>query len=166
MAVYSAPEGFIWDPTSGLYVRESILTDGAGVRYRHRMYFNADTGEYTQFSEPITEAAPPMAPAVQPAYTQPAPAGKKVKTAGKTVKTAKKAGKPGKKRSIWFFIGAAAVITIVLFLTISRNNHKFVALTDEQKEEFLNDYIVEEVPAWSVDAEPYYGEINGGGIIK
>ena len=138
MAVYSAPEGFIWDPTTGLYLRESILTDGAGVRYRHRMYFNADTGEYTQFSEPITEAAPPMAPA----------------------------GKPGKKRSIWFFIGAAAVITIVLFLTISRNNHKFVALTDEQKEEFLNDYIVEEVPAWSVDAEPYYGEINGGGIIK
>ena len=46
------------------------------------------------------------------------------------------------------------------------NDKKFEVLSDEQKEEFVNDYIVEELPAWSVDAEPYNGEINGGGIIR
>ena len=157
MAVYSAPEGFIWDPSTGLYVSESILTDGAGTRYRHRMYFNADTGEYTQFSEPIVWQTPP----VQPAYVPSAPVKK-----AKETKTKAAVKKAGKKRGAWFYIGTAAVIAIVLFLTVSLNDKKFEVLSDEQKEEFVNDYIVEELPAWSVDAEPYNGEINGGGIIR
>ena len=162
MAVYSAPEGFIWDPATGLYVRKSIITDGAGIRYRHRMFFNADTGEYTQFSEPIVRQAQP----VQPAYAPHAPVSKTKAAKTKKVKTKAAVKTAKKKRGAWFYIGTAAVIAIVLFLTVSRNDKMFKELSDEQKEEFVNDYIVEELPAWSVDAEPYYGEINGGGIIR
>lgn len=79
MAVYSAPEGFIWDPSTGSYVRETILTDDAGIKYRHRMFFDADTGEYTQYSEPLEEEAhadippAPPAPPAPPVDIPPAP---------------------------------------------------------------------------------------------
>ena len=50
MAVYQAPEGYSFDPASGLWVKKMVVSDKAGVQYDHRYYFNADTGEYRQES--------------------------------------------------------------------------------------------------------------------
>lgn len=50
MAVYQAPEGYHFDPQSGLYLKKLIVTDTDGIEYDHRIYFNDETGEYTQES--------------------------------------------------------------------------------------------------------------------
>ena len=55
MAVYQAPEGYSFDPASGLWVKKMVVSDKAGVQYDHRYYFNADTGEYRQESFALSE---------------------------------------------------------------------------------------------------------------
>ena len=55
MAVYQAPEGYHFDPQSGLYLKKLIVTDTDGIEYDHRIYFNDETGEYTQESFALAE---------------------------------------------------------------------------------------------------------------
>ena len=129
MAVYSAPEGFLFDVNTGLYVRESIVFDEAGNKYRHRMFFNADTGNYSQLSEPIKEEAKvqpvqmPVAPAVPGPSVYVSQPGKKKKRGKVRAK---------KKRGAWFYIGAALTVIIILLITITPKKKDFIPLNEEQ----------------------------------
>lgn len=50
MQTYHAPEGYQLDPSSGLYFRETQIPGPDGQLVRHIVWFNAETGEYTQQS--------------------------------------------------------------------------------------------------------------------
>ena len=63
MSVYRPPENYSLDPKSGLYYREARLSAPNGQPLRHVIWFNADTGEYTQQSYPLTNSVGGAAPA-------------------------------------------------------------------------------------------------------
>lgn len=53
MATYKAPEGYIYDSNSGLYYSQQIVKDTSGNMNRFVTWFNADTGQYTQYLYPM-----------------------------------------------------------------------------------------------------------------
>lgn len=57
MAVFKAPNGYLFDPSSGLYYIERQLLNEAGQPLRHITWFNADTGQYTQQAYPAAAPA-------------------------------------------------------------------------------------------------------------
>ena len=58
MQVFRAPEGYQLDPASGLYYRETQIPGPDGQMVRHIVWFNTETGEYTQQSYYQPQPAP------------------------------------------------------------------------------------------------------------
>ena len=153
MAVYSAPEGFVSDPSTGLYVRESILTDDAGVKYRHRMYFNADTGEYTQFSEPIAKPVQPMPVQQQNAAYKAKPVKRKKHIVLKTLLVA---------------VPVITVIAAVLMVISYKQGYPndVPDLTEDEISDIISELQLDTVPEMTVEMQEYNGTIREEGIIR
>lgn len=50
MANYRVPDNYLYDTKSGLYYREMFLRDKQGKPVRHVIWFDCESGEYTQKS--------------------------------------------------------------------------------------------------------------------
>ena len=139
MAVYQAPEGYHFDPQSGLYLKKLIVTDTDGIEYDHRIYFNDETGEYTQESFPLSD-----------------------KAIGK-VRNPK-----AMKRGIAIAAIALAVV-IAVFFALSYQNRKYEApytLSDDELAEIYDRYSFDTIPDSVIELRDYEGVINEGGIIR
>ena len=53
MEKYYSPEGYILDVNTGLYYSQVIAEGADGVEVRCVTWFNADTGEYSQYEYPM-----------------------------------------------------------------------------------------------------------------
>ncbi|MBR6452762.1 MAG: hypothetical protein IKS87_08645 [Lachnospiraceae bacterium] len=100
--VYQPPEGFTYDPRSGLWSKRVLGTDAQGRRVEVVTFFNADTGEYRQSVLPAgTRQAAPKSPARR--QSNPTP---------------RSQAAPGTKLSPVIFIAAgAAVVVLALIIT-------------------------------------------------
>lgn len=139
MAVYQAPEGYSFDPASGLWVKKMVVSDKNGVQYDHRYYFNADTGEYKQESFPLSG------------------------------NTAVKVKSPKTKKKIIVIATVAfALIFVVAFAVsfINRNNSDPYVFSDEELTQIYEKYSFDTIPDSVIDLRDYEGVINEGGIIR
>ncbi len=59
MAEYQAPEGYLYDPETGLYYSQVTAVDERGSRMQVVTWFHPDTGEYEQQVFPVRTAAKP-----------------------------------------------------------------------------------------------------------
>ena len=139
MAVYQAPEGYHFDPQSGLYLKKLIVTDTDGIEYDHRIYFNDETGEYTQESFPLS---------------------------GKAI--GKVRNPKAMKRGIAIAAIVLAVV-IAAFFALSYQNRKYEApytLSDDELAEIYDRYSFDTIPDSVIELRDYEGVINEGGIIR
>lgn len=144
MAKYMAPEGYNFDPQTGLYVKDLLVTDTEGVNYRHRISFNDETGEYTQQSVALmgnTATAPVMA------------------AKGKT-----------RKRGLIVaaVLSLLAVVCVVAFV-VSYKNRGYDApyvFSDEELGEICEEYAMDTIPDSVLDLKEYDGVVYEGGIIR
>ena len=141
MAKFMAPEGYRFDPQIGLYVKELLVTDVKGARYRHRMCFNPDTGIYTQISFPLD---------------------------GQIANATKKTGTKKRGIIIAAVLGVLAVAAAVAFFISYKTNNSdapFV-LSDEEIEEIYDKYDFDTIPDSVLDLKEYGGAMYEGGIIR
>ena len=151
MSYYEAPEGFAPDPETGLYKREMILNDDAANSFRHIVYFDADTGEYTQETIPLNTGI----------------IKEKSRTAGRTtVRTRRrKAGRAGRIIRLTAVVVPVLLLLflIVILLMSDRGRRK---LSDDDLAAYRDNVIVEEIPSQTVQAAPYEGNLQEGGIVR
>ncbi len=57
MERYQAPANYLMDDNSGLYYNKMIITDKYGNSVCHTIWFNAETGEYSQVSSPMKQSS-------------------------------------------------------------------------------------------------------------
>ena len=58
MAVYSSPEGYEYDPSSGMYFSSSMIAEpGTGAPVQVVTWFDPNSGQYRQYTYPIKQPA-------------------------------------------------------------------------------------------------------------
>ena len=185
MGNYQIPDGFVFDPATGLYKSESIVMDEAGVTYRHLVSFNDVSGTYFQELIPV---APD--PSQTDTYEFPldqadddmelvdlrsAPTRINNLGSGSVKKHEFEWSKPQrsrrrkttKKKALLIAIPAGILALGILFLIIFSSGTKAPEpLSEEDLTTYETEYFTQPVPETTMTGYEFDGGFTEGGIIR
>ncbi len=112
---YRPPEGYLFDPDTGLYYSQVIASDRDGNRSRVVTWFDCDTGKYRQEIYPLESSAELPPDKVIAKRTSAAPPRTERAEPGKT---------PTKKNMVWLIaVPAVLVIVLAVFAGVMIHRH-------------------------------------------
>ncbi|MCR4909471.1 MAG: hypothetical protein K5985_11630 [Lachnospiraceae bacterium] len=106
---YRPPEGYIFDPDTGLYYSQVIAADAAGRRSQVVTWFDCDTGEYRQEIFSLESSAALRPDTVIARLTPAAPPRAESTEHGKI---------PPKKNPVWLFVIPAVLVMVLAVFAV------------------------------------------------
>ncbi len=157
MNKYQVPDGFVFDPATGLYKQETIVMNEAGAHFKHVVYFDDELGAYTQEMIPC---AAPFSAAEPVDYFDEEDDFEMVDL---------KAPTHTGNRKKWLLIGIPAgvltLIIVVLIISLSSSKEP-EPLPEEDLATYETEYFSQPVPAKTISGYEFEGGFTEGGIIR
>ncbi|MCR4909470.1 MAG: hypothetical protein K5985_11625 [Lachnospiraceae bacterium] len=144
MAEYQAPEGYLYDPETGLYYSQVTAVDARGSRMQVVTWFHADTGEYEQQVYPVIAD-------------------------GKPQKTGKVSGPELwklSKRLLLIPVAALAVVIVIAMVCVLAAGLGSVSDSVGGIEEYGELVVTRDIPSGTICPSEYEGTLREEGIIR